>query len=265
MESTARGFFRCARTAPRVIRHETVTLVLVLHHLRRLHSPRLSESGPLTRQERHIKLKRGLVPLSMTLRTWFPCAIAACLTLSMLSASAVAQTGDTHQRQLARTNTALTPEINDEPVVLSVASPEDIKAASLGTPTIGAAKFQQLMLAAIDQRLGARYRWGGTGPSGFDCSGFVWSTFQSIGINFERGSARTLWSRFAVATLEEETKFGTLVFFSNLRHIGIVADENGFYHASRHHGVVYSPFNEYWLSRIDGFRRVPLAETTAAD
>jgi len=37
-----------------------------------------------------------------------------------------------------------------------------------------------------------------------------------------------------------------------------VNDEKGFYHASRHHGVIYSEFNEYWLKRIDGFRRVPL-------
>jgi hypothetical protein len=27
--------------------------------------------------------------------------------------------------------------------------------------------------------------------------------------------------------------------------------------AARHGGVMYSPFNDYWLSRIDGFRRVP--------
>jgi cell wall-associated NlpC family hydrolase len=184
----------------------------------------------------------------------------------MLSVAAVAQTGDTRPRQLAPTNEAANRlALNDDPVVLSVASPADIKAATTGAPTLAAAKFQQLMLAAIDQRLGARYAWGAEGPSAFDCSGFVWSTFNSIGINFERGSARTLWSRFAVATPEEEGKFGTLVFFSNLRHIGIVADANGFYHASRHHGVVYSPFNDYWLSRIDGFRRVPLTMLQTAD
>ena len=118
--------------------------------------------------------------------------------------------------------------------------------------------FKQLITAAIDQRLGSRYSWGATGPSAFDCSGFVWSTFQSAGIDFERGSARTFWSRFAAPAPEEQFKFGTLVFFSNLAHVGIVADENGFYHASRRHGVIYSPFNEYWLTRIDGFRRVPL-------
>jgi hypothetical protein len=37
-----------------------------------------------------------------------------------------------------------------------------------------------------------------------------------------------------------------------------VADEHGFYHASRRHGVVYQEFSEYWLKHIDGFRRVPL-------
>ena len=202
----------------------------------------------------------------MTLRNWFPYTIAACLTLSIFSVAVVAQTGETRQRQIASTDQALNHvALNDDPVVLSVASPADIKAASLSTPSLASAKFQQLMLAAIDQRLGARYSWGAEGPSAFDCSGFVWSTFQSVGINFERGSARTLWSRFAPATPEEEVKFGTLVFFSNLRHIGIVADANGFYHASRHHGVVYSPFNDYWLARIDGFRRVPLPLTAVTE
>jgi cell wall-associated NlpC family hydrolase len=68
--------------------------------------------------------------------------------------------------------------------------------------------------------------------------------------------------RFTPATPEEKFKFGTLVFFSRRTHIGIVADEHGFYHASRHHGVVYSPFSDYWLARIDGFRRVPLPQET---
>jgi cell wall-associated NlpC family hydrolase len=67
-----------------------------------------------------------------------------------------------------------------------------------------------------------------------------------------------LFARFAPAPEEEQFKFGTLVFFSNLTHVGVVADEHGFYHASRRHGVVYQEFNEYWLKRIDGFRRVPL-------
>ena len=157
--------------------------------------------------------------------------------------------------------------LDAEEVIVSLASEEDIKRANAHTITgsRGLGAFRQLMTAAIDQRLGTRYLWGGTGPGGMDCSGFVWSTFRSAGIEFERASARTLWGRFAEPTAEEKYKFGTLVFFSNLTHIGIVADENGFYHASRRHGVIYSPFSDYWESRIDGFRRVPLPQQLAAD
>lgn len=156
--------------------------------------------------------------------------------------------------------------LDAEEVIISLASEEDIKRANAHTAaTRGPVAFRQLMTTAIDQRLGTRYLWGGEGLSGMDCSGFVWSTFRSIGIEFERASARTLWGRFAEPTAEEKYKFGTLVFFSNLTHIGIVADENGFYHASRRQGVVYSTFSDYWVSRIDGFRRVPVPEQIAAD
>lgn len=156
--------------------------------------------------------------------------------------------------------------VNDDPVIISVAeagtanSFEEPKPAKsiLSTSALSLTRVQPLLSAAIEQRLGAPYRWGSEGPNSFDCSGFVWSSFQSIGITFERGSARTLWSRFEAPTPEETYKFGNLVFFSNQTHVGIVVDEKGFYHASRHHGVVYAPFNDYWLKRIDGFRRVPM-------
>ncbi len=124
-------------------------------------------------------------------------------------------------------------------------------------------QFDRLLLTAIEGHLGSPYHYAGTGPNAFDCSGFVWRTFQEAGFDFTRGPASSYWATFAPATKAEEGKFGTLVFFSGLAHVGIVADEKGFYHASRHHGVIYSPFNEYWLSRIDGFRRVPLDSTPA--
>ena len=64
---------------------------------------------------------------------------------------------------------------------------------------------------------------------------------------------------------EEQFKYGTLVFFSNLAHVGIVVDEKGFYHASRRKGVIYSPFDKYWTARIDGFRQVPQRAQLIAD
>jgi cell wall-associated NlpC family hydrolase len=195
----------------------------------------------------------------------FPYALAACFTLGMFAQTAFAQNAGMHLPQLARANAASTlPIADDDPIIISLASAEDIKASTPAMTSAGS-RFQQLMTAAIDQRLGAHYVWGATGPSAFDCSGFVWSTFKSAGIDFERGSASTLWSRFSAPAPQDQYKFGTLVFFSNLAHVGIVADEHGFYHASRHHGVVYSPFNDYWLSRVDGFRQVPMPVAAATD
>jgi cell wall-associated NlpC family hydrolase len=204
----------------------------------------------------------------LPLKKLFPYALAACFALGIVSQTSSAQTDETRARELVQTTATLSVSAIDaaDPVIVSLASEEDINLAKSVTNGGTNLELRQLITAAIDQRMGARYLWGGTGPAGFDCSGFVWSIFKSAGIDFERGSARTLWGRFAAPTEEEKFKFGTLVFFSNLTHIGIVADEHGFYHASRRHGVVYSPFNNYWTSRIDGFRRVPLpASPTTTD
>jgi peptidoglycan endopeptidase LytE len=195
----------------------------------------------------------------------FPYALAACFAL-VLPLVAAAQTNELRQRLVKPViKTYDPPMMEKEPVIISLASAEDIKASKPLAAKTGVPQYQQMLSTAIEVRLGSPYRWGATGPSSFDCSGFVWSIYQSAGLGFERASARTLWSRFAEPDLEEQYKFGTLVFFSNLAHVGIVADEHGFYHASRHHGVVYSPFNEYWVKRIDGFRKVPVTAPLVTD
>ena len=109
---------------------------------------------------------------------------------------------------------------------------------------------------AIKSRYGTPYRYGSTGPNTYDCSGFVWSVFQEAGINFTRASARSLWAQSEPVYGDDRFKYGTLVFFNGLGHIGIVADEKGFYQASSSKGITYSPFKGYWESRIVGYRRL---------
>ena len=205
----------------------------------------------------------------MELRNLFPRVVLAGLALVVLTNSAFAQTpprvtapgGDVNEVSCSPDDLALvatTPVSETKPAWEAKPKPTIDLAPSIGSSSSGFIKFEPLLMAAIDERLGSRYRWGATGPTRFDCSGFVWSIFQATGINFERASARNLFIRFQPAPVEEQFKFGTLVFFSGLTHVGVVADEHGFYHASRRQGVIYSEFNEYWLKRIDGFRRVPL-------
>jgi len=205
----------------------------------------------------------------MELRKLFARVLLASLAVAILSVSSFAQTRPRVTAPEGDVNEASCSP--DDPAVLSVAAAAEAKPAwdakpkpvidVAPSPTVsssGFIKFEPLLMHAIDERLGSRYRWGATGPTRFDCSGFVWSIYQASGINFERASARNLFARFAAPAEGEQFKFGTLVFFSGLTHVGVVADEHGFYHASRRHGVIYQEFNEYWLKRIDGFRRVPL-------
>lgn len=117
------------------------------------------------------------------------------------------------------------------------------------------------MMQGIESRLGIPYRYGSTGPYRYDCSGFVWSVFNDAGINFTRSSARSLWTMSVPVSGDDRYKFGTLVFLNGLGHVGIVADENGFYHASSSKGITYSPFKGYWEKRIVGFRRLPTTPT----
>jgi NlpC/P60 family len=198
----------------------------------------------------------------LNIRILLPRLLIGCFALGV-TVSVAAQSSEADSRQTrtpldangaTRLETDISaPTLGEERrprIVLSVPS-----APSL--PMV-AGRLDRLLLTAIQSHLGSPYHYAGTGPDSFDCSGFVWRTFQEAGFDFSRGPARSYWATFAPATKAEESKFGTLVFFSGLTHVGIVADEHGFYHSSRHHGVVYSPFDDYWRSRIDGFRRVPL-------
>ena len=203
----------------------------------------------------------------MAFKKVFPRALFASLALVVLSTAAFAQTrprvivpgGDVNEVACSPDDVALVAAaaVSDSKPTWE-AKPKPTIDLSPSTPSsTGFLKFESQLMSAIDQRLGTPYRWGATGPTRYDCSGFVWAIYQATGINFERASAANLFARFEPVPVEEQFKFGTLVFFSGLKHVGVVADEHGFYHASRHHGVIYSEFNDYWLKRIDGFRRVP--------
>ena len=196
-----------------------------------------------------------------------PRLLVACFALATVG-SVVAQTNDSD----VRPRSILTKDIALKPIEVETASlPETkIEDRALLRPVTDApllTLFRTALTGAMEAHLGAHYHYGSTGPDTFDCSGFVWSSFQEAGVTFQRGPARSYWAQFQPVSDTEKFKFGTLVFFSGLAHVGIVVDEHGFYHSSRHHGVIYSPFNDYWLSRIDGFRRVPVnaAQLTKAD
>ena len=200
----------------------------------------------------------------MTTRILFPRLLVVSATL-LFTGAAIAQSSETEPRQ---TNTTVNANgslrLETEP---SVVNPLEERRPRTVTPIVSrpapivptinlTSRFDQSLMAAMQSHLGSSYRFNRTGPDEFDCSGFVWRAFQDVGLNFQRGPARSYWATMPAPAVGEQFRFGNLVFFSNLGHVGIVVDEKGFYHSARHGGVMYSPFNEYWLSRIDGFRRI---------
>ena len=186
----------------------------------------------------------------MVLRKLFPRVLLASLALAIFPSSTFAQTSEVScsPDDSVALSAAVIPD--SKPVWVAKPKPTIDVAPPIGASYSAFLKFEPLLMTAIDERLGSPYRWGATGPNRYDCSGFVWSIFQASGITFERESARSLFAHFEPAPEGEQFKFGTLVFFSGLTHVGVVADERGFYHASRHHGVVYQEFTDYWVKHL---------------
>ena len=201
----------------------------------------------------------------MNTRILFPRLFIIAISL-LFTATAIAQNSEADSVPVNATNrTDNRSRLETEP---AVESRPRLVTPLITAPPVAAnsvislvSQSDQLLLSAIQSHVGAPYHFNRTGPESFDCSGLVWRAFQDIGVDFQRGPARSYWAMFEVPPRSEEFKFGTLVFFSNLSHVGIVVDQKGFYHSARHGGVMYSPFNDYWVSRIDGFRRIPVEPT----
>lgn len=151
-----------------------------------------------------------------------------------------------------------------ESKVTKIISSRAVGASSIiASRSIFAADVTSSMQNSIYSKLGIPYLYGSSGPNRYDCSGFVWAVFGDAGMNFERSSARNLWTMSEPVTGDERFRFGTLVFMNGLGHMGIVADANGFYHASSSKGITYSKFEGYWANRIVGFRKLNLSSNPA--
>jgi len=116
------------------------------------------------------------------------------------------------------------------------------KNVSNSTPPTGVANppssnSASAVIAYAKQFLGVPYVWGGTTPSGFDCSGFTSYVFRSVGISLPRVSRdqQNVGTRISPSQVQP----GDLVFRgSPAYHVGIYIGNGQYIHAPQTGDVV---------------------------
>jgi cell wall-associated NlpC family hydrolase len=149
------------------------------------------------------------------------------------------------------------------PVVAAVARPAPVISAPKPTaaPVVARPSSGGWGLVDVAARyLGSPYVWGGTSPSGFDCSGFVWYVYRRAGMPIPRDMWGQLQSgnRVTRANLQP----GDIVFFAGtyeygLSHEGIYIGGGRFIHAADYGiGVIVSSLsNAYYANHYFGATR----------
>lgn len=115
------------------------------------------------------------------------------------------------------------------------------------------------MLNEANNYLGVPYVFGGTTPSGFDCSGYVQYVFDKMGVSMPRLADEQYNMGYSVSRANLQP--GDLVFFETYEpgpsHSGIYIGNGQFISATSSRGVAVADLDTgYWGARYIGAKRV---------
>ncbi len=128
--------------------------------------------------------------------------------------------------------------LNAKPTTTEQQKQEEYCNANINSITQNAKQFK-----------GGKYVWGGTRPSGFDCSGYVQYIYNKHGISLPRTALAQ--SRTGKPVDKDNLRAGDLLFFLTdknrgipVTHVGIYLGNGEFIHAAgKDKGIIVSPLN----------------------
>jgi cell wall-associated NlpC family hydrolase len=127
-------------------------------------------------------------------------------------------------------------------------------------PTTSRHIKEDMVILKAKSYYGVPYVWGGTSPSGFDCSGFTHYVMLKNDIIIPRTASTQYNSGYWIP--KSQLKRGDLVFFTTYKsgpsHVGIYIGNNQFIHASSGAGkvTISNLSSPYYTQRYLGAKRV---------
>jgi cell wall-associated NlpC family hydrolase len=125
----------------------------------------------------------------------------------------------------------------------------------------GGSRESNTVVDLAKAHLGKPYRYGGSGPSSFDCSGFTAYIYAQVGQTLPHNAAAQ--ANYGQPVAKNDLMPGDLVFFgyyggASIQHVGIYVGGNNFIHASSGAGVVKqdSLAENYYFNNYKGARRL---------
>ena len=135
-----------------------------------------------------------------------------------------------------------------------------VKPVSNPTPApkpVATVSANEKLVAKAKQYLGTKYVYGGTTPSGFDCSGYIYYVHNAAGIKLTRTNTSGYYN---MTTRVSSPQPGDLVFFSNtykagISHMGIYIGNGSFIHAGGDRVQINKVTDYYWRDKFTSYNR----------
>ena len=127
-------------------------------------------------------------------------------------------------------------------------------------------RLAEQLIDVATENIGVRYKYGGTTRAGYDCSGLMYTVFNSENIVLPRNSYAQSKIGVVLNQQRDQIQKGDLVFFktnksNQINHVGIVIEANDdeikFIHSSTSKGVIISSTKEpYYRNTLVQINRV---------